>query len=80
MYLRIESFVPFETILNNSIEHFAFSILTEAGIYFLFVVVAPPIFPSNITTLFPTRFATRDDLKNINERHICLYRRNHQPF
>lgn len=40
MYLRIESFVPFETILNNSIEHFAFSILTEAGIYFLFVVVA----------------------------------------
>lgn len=44
MYLRIESFVPFETILNNSIEHFAFSILTEAGIYFLFVVVAPPIF------------------------------------
>lgn len=53
MYLRIESFVPFETILNNSIEHFAFSILTEAGIYFLFVVVAPPIFSKQYYDIIP---------------------------
>lgn len=53
MYLRIESFVPFETILNNSIEHFAFSILTEADIYFLFVVVAPPIFSKQYYDIIP---------------------------